>query len=299
MSDFNLDGKTFGIKGSVALANGSLAQADFSSVRLNRDDDVAVTITKSGNSYSVDISGKALDARSLVKQFTADTSTATKATAGGSVSVSADVKVLTGFHGERLSNVKLDYSGSGQKVNGLEVTATASSGAAIEIRNVAEAGGRTMRMQSADAGAILRFLDIYEHMEGGKIELSLKGGADGPMAGQVDARDFFLVNEPRLGSLVSTTPPGGEQEPQRSGQARHRYIAREIRARLHADRQGRRRFEAFQRRAARARDRRHFPGHALRQKGQHGHDGNVHACLRLEPHLRRDTDHRRPARKRT
>ena len=68
-----------------------------------------------------------------------------------------------------------------------------------------------MRMQSSDAGAILRFLDIYENMEGGTINLSLQGGATGPMNGQVDARDFWLVNEPRLSSLVSTTPPGGDR----------------------------------------------------------------------------------------
>ncbi len=48
-------------------------------------------------------------------------------------------------------------------------------------------------------------------MEGGKIDLALKGGADGPMTGQVDARDFVLVNEPRLSSIVSTTPPGGDR----------------------------------------------------------------------------------------
>lgn len=211
LQDFHLDGETFDIKGSVALADGAMSQAKFSSVKLNRNDDVAVAVKKSGNNYAIDVSGNALDARSLVRQFTADTSTATKATSGGSVSVSANVEALTGFHGERLSNVKLDYSGSGKRVNGLDVTATASSGGAIEIRNTAEGGGRTMRMQSTDAGAILRFLDIYQHMEGGNIALSLKGGADGPMAGQVDARDFFLVNEPRLSSIVSTTPPGGER----------------------------------------------------------------------------------------
>ena len=48
-------------------------------------------------------------------------------------------------------------------------------------------------------------------MEGGKIELALKGGAEGPMTGQVDARDFVLVNEPGSSSIVSTTPPGGDR----------------------------------------------------------------------------------------
>ncbi len=49
-------------------------------MRLNRNDDVAVTVKQSGKGYAVDIKGKSLDARSLVRQFTADTSTATKAT---------------------------------------------------------------------------------------------------------------------------------------------------------------------------------------------------------------------------
>jgi hypothetical protein len=48
-------------------------------------------------------------------------------------------------------------------------------------------------------------------MEGGKIGVSLKGGADGPMSGRVDARNFVVVNEPRLSSIVSTTPPGGDR----------------------------------------------------------------------------------------
>ena len=51
---------------------------------------------------------------------------------------------------------------------------------------------------------MLRFLDIYEHMEGGTINVSLGGTADGPMRGQVNASNFVVVNEPKLASIVST-----------------------------------------------------------------------------------------------
>src|SRR5690606_32667096 len=56
--------------------------------------------------------------------------------------------------------------------------------------------------------AVLRFLDIYEHMEGGSIELSLAGQGNGPLTGRVDAQDFWVVDEPRLASIVSTAPQG-------------------------------------------------------------------------------------------
>jgi len=212
LSDFNLSGASFGIVGTIALADGGLAQADFSRVRLNRNDDVAVTVKQTGKGYAVDVKGDSLDARSLVRQFTARSSTAGKAAEkSGSVSVDVDVKTVAGFHDEKLSNVKLEYRGTGNRIDRLQVDAVTGSGAKVAFRNGVEGGGRAMRMSSTDAGAILRFLDFYEHMEGGDIDLSLKGGAEGPMTGQVDARNFILVNEPRLGSIVSTTPPGGDR----------------------------------------------------------------------------------------
>ncbi|RUV29063.1 MULTISPECIES: DUF3971 domain-containing protein [unclassified Mesorhizobium] len=208
LSDFDLDGKTFSIDGGVVLVNGALSSARFSKVTLNRGDNVAVSVKRSGKGYAVDISGNTLDARSLIKQFTSDVDTATKATGSDAISVSADVNSLTGFHNERLSNLKLDYSAAGSRVNGLKVSATASSGAAISISNTTGAGRRALNVTSADAGAILRFLNIYEHMEGGSITLALTGASDGPMRGQVDSHNFFVVNEPKLASLVSTTPAG-------------------------------------------------------------------------------------------
>ena len=208
LSDFDLDGKSFSIDGDVTLVNGALSSARFSKVSLNRGDDVAVSVKRSGKSYAVDVSGDALDARSLIKQFTSDVDTATKGAGNGAISVSADVKSLSGFHDEALSNLKLDYSAAGSRVNGLNVTATAGSGAAITITNTTSEGGRSLKVKSADAGAILRFLNIYEHMEGGTITMALAGGADGPLKGQVDTSNFYIVNEPKLASIVSTKPAG-------------------------------------------------------------------------------------------
>ncbi|TIN34801.1 MAG: hypothetical protein E5Y32_30535, partial [Mesorhizobium sp.] len=208
LSDFDLIGKTFSIDGGVVLVKGALSSARFSNVKLNRGDNVAVSVKRSGKGYAIDIRGSALDARSLIKQFTSDVDTATKATGSDAISVSADVNSLTGFHNETLSKLKLDYSAAGSRVNGLKVSATASSGAAISISNTTGAGRRALNVRSADAGAILRFLNIYEHMEGGSITLALAGASDGPMKGQVDSHDFFVVNEPKLASLVSTTPAG-------------------------------------------------------------------------------------------
>ena len=208
LSDFDLDGKSFSIAGSVALSGGSLSSARFTKVTLNRGDDVSVSVKKSGKGYLVDVGGNALDARALIKQFMSDAGTATRDVGSGAVTVSANVKSLTGFHGEELSGLKLDYSAAGSRMNGLKLSATARSGGAITVSSTGDGGSRALDLKSADAGAILRFLDIYEHMQGGGIALTLGGGATGAMTGKVLARDFLIVNEPKLASIVSTTPAG-------------------------------------------------------------------------------------------
>ncbi|NGN39614.1 DUF3971 domain-containing protein [Mesorhizobium sp. CGMCC 1.15528] len=213
LSDFRLEGKSFAIGGSIALAGGSFSSARLTTVKLNRDDNVAVSIKRSGKSYSVDVSGSQMDARSLIKQFTSDvgSSPAGKAGGGAGVSVNLDVRAITGFGGEQLSNVAVSYSGAGSKVNGLKVSAVTGSGSAVTVRSSSDGGQRSLQMQSADAGAILRFMNIYDNMQGGAIKLALAAAGDGPMSGQVDTSNFWIVNEPRLASIVSTTPPGDER----------------------------------------------------------------------------------------
>ncbi|BCH24765.1 YhdP family protein [Mesorhizobium sp. L-8-3] len=211
LSDFKLGGKSFAIAGEIVLNGGELSSARFDTAQLNRGDDVRVTIKRNGKGYQVDVRGRALDARSLVRQFTSDAKGTEAASGSSSVSVTADVKSLIGFHGERFSDVKLDYAGKGSRVVALKVSAVTSGGKTVTVSNGTDGGRRTMEMHSADAGAVLRFLDIYQHMEGGTIRLALSGEADGPMRGQMDATDFWVVDEPRLASIVATTPPGDDR----------------------------------------------------------------------------------------
>jgi hypothetical protein len=208
LSGFDLAGQSFAIDGDIVLSHGNLISASFNKVRLNRGDDVKVTIKRtSKGGYGVDVKGASLDARSLIKQLISD-GPAAKGVESDPISIDAEVDSLTGFHNEKLSNLKLDYSGTGARVGDLEVSADAASGTSITIANIGSAEGRKLNMKSADAGAILRFLDIYEHMQGGGIALALSGNGSGPLRGTIAARDFLIVDEPKLASIVSTTPQG-------------------------------------------------------------------------------------------
>lgn len=65
-----------------------------------------------------------------------------------------------------------------------------------------------IQLTSGDAGAVARFADIYRHMRGGLMNVRLRETTNSGWLGSVDIRNFSLVGEERLRSLVST--PAGE-----------------------------------------------------------------------------------------
>jgi hypothetical protein len=211
LADFELSGESFAISGDVKLANGALSSARFDRVRLNRNDSARVDIARRGRAYSVTVNGDTFDARSLIKLVLGDSGDGGSSGAASSVAVKASIGTLTGFHGEALSNVKLSYSGPQKGAASYALSAATSNGGSVSVDNEAEGGQQVMRVRSADAGAFVRFLDIYDKMQGGQVDLVLRGGNDGPMRGQINATDFQIVNESRLGSIVSTKPTGGDR----------------------------------------------------------------------------------------
>lgn len=204
LSDFRLTGGTFGISGTATVAGGTLASARFDSFRLNRGDDASLRIDRERGSYSVVVSGDSLDARALIRQATAPPAASSSSRSTPAVFLRADIDRLVGFNDEHLAGVTLSYS-SGAGGSRLSLKGSASGGRSVSIENGRADG---IVVQSADAGALLRFLDVYERVQGGSITVRLAPRADGSQEGAIDARDFWVVNEPKLSSIVSAAPQG-------------------------------------------------------------------------------------------
>lgn len=204
ISNFRLSGDTFGASGTLSLSGGEVARIRFPSARLNRTDDFSFDMRASGSGYALTIRGRSVDARSLIKLYAHNLDGGTGEGGARPVTLDLEVDAISGFHGEILRDVKLSYSGTGARTDALAFSATTSSGQKVTFRDGSDGNNRTVTIESADAGAVLRFLDIYQHMEGGSIAMTLRGIDGGPLSGQAEARDFWVVNEPRLRSLVSS-----------------------------------------------------------------------------------------------
>jgi hypothetical protein len=209
LSNFRLSGKSFGATGSIQLAGDTLTQARFGSVRLNGNDDFSVSVQRSSSGYHVGLKGDMLDARSIIKNVLSDPDSASAKTPAGrpvKVAVEASLDGVAGFNDEMLHGVSISYTGVGSRIGNLSISAATASGAEVAIANRDDGSSRTVSMHSADAGAILRFLDLYDHMQGGAIKLDLSGADGDPLTGRIDATNFMVVNEPRLKSIAGSAP---------------------------------------------------------------------------------------------
>lgn len=209
LKDFELSGDSFAMRGTASLDKNGLASADLSTVKLVRGDNVAAKINRTKNGYSIKINGASLDVRALVKKVTGSFDSAVESVGSAAISVAANIDKVTGFNSEGMTNLKMAYSGRGSRVDSLKITAKTDNGGAVTVENSQEGGQRQVQIQSADAGSILRFFDYYDKMRGGSINVALASSGKGPLRGSIDARNFTLVNEPRMRSLVGGKPSDG------------------------------------------------------------------------------------------
>ncbi len=206
ISDLTIGGSSFSATGSVALDAGGLSSADFAKVQFNRGDDLAVTVRRDGKTYEVGVNGKAFDARSLLKLINGEERKPEDSKAP-SVSVQAKLGAVSGFNGETLSGVDVAYRSGGR----LSLQGNTDTGAVVAVEDNSAAGVRKLDLRSEDAGSVLRFLNIYPNMQGGAIKAALASESGGPLKGRISANNFVIANEPRLGSLVSSRPAGGDK----------------------------------------------------------------------------------------
>ncbi|KQV81610.1 DUF3971 domain-containing protein [Rhizobium sp. Root1220] len=205
VKNFVLKGDGFGANGALAVSKGNLVRADFDSVKLSSLDDFAVSLKRGKGGMDVSISGSSADVRPIIAGLKSGGGQGD--TGNGGVSIRAKLDRIIGFNDEKLRNVELLYSMQGDRLQTLNFSGVTDSGEAVVGQTK---DGGVISITSGDAGAASRFADLYQHMKGGLLNMAIRLGVGGNWDGSIDIRRFYLVDEQRLRSIVST-PVGQEQ----------------------------------------------------------------------------------------
>jgi hypothetical protein len=183
---------------------------------LSPGDDVRGQVERSGGAYKLTLRGGVADARPFLKALTGP---GRKGKDGPGKEVEADLSfaILTGFNDEALTNASLRLSLRGDDLRQGRIQGRLKGAAVtVEVARGERGAPPVLSAESGDAGAVLRFLDIYRRMYGGRLQLQTTMN-DGPQSGAVQIRSFVLRDEPALGRIMAQGDPGGDDHLNQSG----------------------------------------------------------------------------------
>lgn len=211
--NLRLAGDGFGVAGEADRdADYRIMRAAVTDFALRRNDDVDVVVTRDGPAWRATLNGASLDVRGLIAEGIATFDEV----AGTGEAGAADAFALTatghfgqliGFNGETIRDATIEYQSSDGELRRLSIDGTLN-GQPVSIVYARPGIVTGIEGYVGDAGALLRFMDYYTHIDGGVIRLNGLEYADGAIRGNVELSNFHIVAEPGLARLMM--PPEGE-----------------------------------------------------------------------------------------
>ncbi len=198
-------------RGSVEVGgDNSFQAAHFSSVKFSPGDDMKLDVGKGDDTFKLTVRGSTIDARPFLRALTqlpssdatplAKNAKAEKRETDAFKGFDVDLKsgILTGFNKEVMSDVDLKLSKRGAQIHQFSVQG--KFGRAALFGSMAP--NQKVRLTTQDAGALVSFIDLYKHMEGGQLNASVMLGDD-TMNGNLEIQSFTLRDEPAMKKLVA------------------------------------------------------------------------------------------------
>ncbi len=210
-------------KGAIDLgSDNSFQAARFSSFKVSPGDDMKLDVMRGDDTFKLVVRGSTIDARPFLKALTStpsDSAAMARNAKAEKKEVEAfkgfdiDLKsnILTGFNKEVMSGAELRLSKRDTQIR--QFSAQGRFGKQWFAGSMTSAG--RMKISAQDAGALLSFIDLYKHMEGGRLASTMQMDEDA-LSGSLEVHDFVLRDEPAIRRLVATSTtqsaPGENQE---------------------------------------------------------------------------------------
>jgi hypothetical protein len=225
LRDLHLESGPVQVRGTVALSpEGNLEKADLATFKLSPGDDLRVQLDRSGSTYKVVARGNVADARPFLKGlFPGSSSGPAKPRkrqqhddADRDIDLDIAANILTGFNDEAMTNASIKATVRKSELRSVQLAGRFGA-AAVSAQTVPQRGAPVLTVQTQDAGALLRFLDVYRRMVRGTLALQVALG-DGVQVGSLAVDNFALRAEPALRRIISQNQAPGADDTGRAAQ---------------------------------------------------------------------------------
>jgi hypothetical protein len=193
------------MRGSAQIgADGSIQSATITQARIAPGDDFKADVINSQSMLKISVRGTTLDGRVFVKSLFDGTPTGQPL--GKDLDLDVKMATVTGANKQAITGLELTAYRRGGEMRLGSLRGRIGSGAVTATGN----GGET-RLTTTDAGALARFADLYQRLEGGDLNLVLQSRGEGS-TGEAILTNFVLRDEPAFRQLVSAGRPHASED---------------------------------------------------------------------------------------
>lgn len=183
-------------------ADGALESLDLETLRLSPGDDARLSLVRENGTTRARLRGRTLDVRPLLAGLADFGGAGGNGGANGGVAepleIDAAIDILTGHRGEVITSATMSARVIGNALRRLDL-----AGRFPDAPLGARLGPEGLIAESADAGATLRFLGLYDNLIGGRLLLQA-----GPVAARQEGllilHEFSLRDEPALRRIAGS-----------------------------------------------------------------------------------------------
>jgi hypothetical protein len=205
------------IRGALEVdQNGDLLNANFPTYAPSEGDKASLKAERGQDGVvKVTIRGEVFDGRSFLKSAMSGSSKDDKQNKAKNIDFDVDLKLgaVAGANGEALRSVDLKMSRRSGIIKAFSLNGKVGRDTPVtaEFRARAQGQGRdVVILQTADAGAFLRFTDTYSKVSGGQLMLAMEPPTPDGSAkdGLLNLRDFSVRGEAALDRAAAGGAPG-------------------------------------------------------------------------------------------
>jgi hypothetical protein len=209
--DLNITGSGVTVKGSIDVEDGEIASAHFPVFAISDGDKVTLRADRGRDGVlRVVMRGDVYDGRRFIKSALAGNA-GDKGEKGKpkQPDLDLDLKIgaIAGHNGEVLRGVNLKLSRRGGTIRAFTLSAKIGRDASLigDLRLRASDNHQVVYFETADAGALFRFTDMYPRMYGGHMWVAMDPPTadQKPQVGHLYIGDFTVRGEPTLDRIAS------------------------------------------------------------------------------------------------
>ena len=210
LKSFQIDGTNLKTQGTSEFdATGNLKEVLFENLAFGKND-AQVKISRNGEKYILQVAAQTLNLEPLIRYYSTkkDDSSSDK-TAFTLKGTSRNVLMV---NGETFTNVAGDLTCLAERCVSANLTAKTSDNSNLAVTLIPGAKENVLNINTENAGAVLRGLDIIKDIRGGILTSRAVADAktpDAPFVGNIIIKDFRIVGTPVLARLLTLGSFGG------------------------------------------------------------------------------------------